>query len=81
MTSHSIAPIPMVARYFDGDPREIPIITGEFKPPAGWYATSYKKRVSRAWLRKLKSEGVTHVRLSNGIRSADFSVDELLRPD
>ena len=76
--SHSIEPIPAVARYF-GDSEATPIVTAEFTPGRGWRTTGYAKRISGAWARKLRSEGVTHVSLTEGGRSADFSIEEILR--
>jgi hypothetical protein len=78
MASHALAPIPLVARYFDA-PAATPIVTGEFSPASGWRTTDYRKRISRAWARHLKVSGVTHVRLTWAGRDADFSIAELLR--
>ena len=75
--SHSIEPIPVVAQYFD-DPQAKPVIEQEYVPGRGWRDTGYNKRVSKAWLRKLRQEGVTSVALEYGGRVADFRVDELL---
>jgi hypothetical protein len=76
--SRTTQPIPLVSDYF-GD-SDAPIITAEFRPGRGWVRTSFKKRVSRAWLRKLRAEGVTHVALTaREGRTADFAVAELLR--
>lgn len=77
--SRSIKPIKAVRDYFKTD--EIPIIVQEYWPHRGWIRGASKKRVSAAWLRKLKASGVQHVALSlnNDHRVADFSVAELLR--
>ena len=78
MSSHSIAPIPRLTAYF-GAPEATPIVTAEFSEAKGWRTTSYRKRISRAWARHLRAEGVTVVRLTFAGRHADFSIEELLR--
>lgn len=49
----------------------------------GWVSTSYRKRVSVSWARKLLREGVTHVALvpvDDPRRApADFSLEEIIR--
>lgn len=58
-----------------------PIIAQVFVAGAGWRSTgSYRKRVTGAWCRKLRREGVTVVALEIGPgRLADFSIAELVR--
>lgn len=73
----AIQPIEKVSAYFGG--QEIPTITAEFRPGTGWVTMTYRKRVSRAWVRKLRARGVSHVALSLDGRTAEFSTDELLR--
>jgi hypothetical protein len=76
-----IQPIPMVSRYFGtyGVPgAEIPVIAQSFTPGKGWSRYPFRKRVSRAWLRKMKAEGVTSVALALNGRLADFRIAELL---
>jgi hypothetical protein len=77
---------PAAARYFGVDSygfrgldRDHPIIVQEFTPERGWKIYPLRKRVSRSWLRKIRAEGVTHVMLRSGGRSADFSIAELLK--
>ena len=78
--SNSLQPIPIVRRYYEA--RQIhgdPIIVAHFSPEKGWRYTSYKKRVSRPWCRKLRNnDGVTVVQLGLGGVYADFSIQELL---
>jgi hypothetical protein len=76
--SHSIEPIPLITTHF-GDPTATPVITAHFKTDKGWFRTSLHKRVSRAAIRKLRDRGVTQVQLHFDGRTADFSVDEILR--
>jgi hypothetical protein len=59
--------------------RQHPIVVQEFQPERGWRITGYKKRISGAWARKLRAAGVTHVALSDGVRTADFTIRELVR--
>jgi hypothetical protein len=74
MTQAQIPPV--VARYFGEGTH--PIIVQEFLPGRGWRRTTYKKRVSAAWARKLKGSGITVIALSGDGRTADFRVDEIL---
>lgn len=76
--SHSIAPIPVVETYFS-QPGATPVIEQEFYPGVGWVTQRYQKRVSKAWLLKLRRAGVTSVALRLNGRLADFTVTELLR--
>jgi hypothetical protein len=75
----------LVAAYFGGHYdggfayTRHPIITQEFHPGRGWVTTNYRKRVSVAWLRKLKAQGVTGVALTCDGRRADFTITEILR--
>ena len=73
-----IKPIPVSETYF-GPGSEIPTIAQEFKTRKGWTRQTFRKQVSAAWLRKLRREGVTHVALNSDGRTADFSIEELLR--
>jgi hypothetical protein len=83
--SRSIQPIPVVKGYFhrwhpehDG---QTPIIFEAFGQETGWKRYPVRKRVSRSWLRKLRSEGYTRVSLAVGQYDhivADFSISELL---
>lgn len=67
-------PIAALADYCgDGNP----VIAEEFSDR--WRRQSLRKRASRAWLRKLRGRGVTHVAVDCGDgRLADFTVAELL---
>jgi hypothetical protein len=76
MSGHSIQPIPIIDAYFGS--MEIPIIVAEFIPEHGWVRQSYRKRISLAWARRLRGEGVTHVTLACVGREADFSLDEII---
>jgi adenosylcobinamide amidohydrolase len=58
---------------------DFPIVTAEFRPGRGWVRAGYHKRVSGAWCRKLRAEGVEFVELTLGCRRADFSIAELAR--
>ena len=58
---------------------EHPIVTAEFRDGVGWRTTGYRKRVSLAWVAKLRRQGVRYIAVSVGERSADFSVSEVLR--
>lgn len=78
MSSHAIAPIALLTRYFN-DPEAIPVVNSEFYPGRGWLRAGFDKRISSAWARKLQAEGATQVRLTFAGRSADFSLEEILR--
>lgn len=55
-----------------------PIITHLFHPGRGWVSQlGWRKRISGAWARKLRTQGVTHVALSNGIVRAEFTTKDL----
>ncbi len=75
--SHSLQPIRIVVDYF-ADPRAVPIIVQQFTPDKGWTRYAFRKRVSRAWARKLSREGITSVALEHDGRIADFRIAELL---
>lgn len=79
MSNHTTSVIPQVAEYFGTT--ELPVITQAFTPGKGWKLCTHKRPLSRAWLRRLKKEGVTRVTLTLGQRSPDFAVEELLKPD
>jgi hypothetical protein len=55
-----------------------PIITRQFKPDTGWTRYPIVKRVSTAWLRKMRGEGVESVEVAHAGRHADFTLDEIL---
>lgn len=75
--SRAIRPIPIAESYF-GSGSDTPIIAQEFRRGNGWVRQTHRKKVSAAWLRKLRREGVTHVALTTEGRTADFSIEELL---
>lgn len=79
-TQHPIASVRELARALGIE--SDPIITSEYRPDGpgqGWTRTGFRKRVTGAWLRKLRAnEGVTHVRLTLGSATAEFSIRELL---
>ncbi len=75
--SRATQPIPIVRSYFGSGP-DTPVIAQEFRRGNGWVRQTHRKRVSAAWLRKLRREGVTHVALTSEGRTADFSIEELL---
>lgn len=80
MTASHQAQVPsLVADYFGEAVREYPVITGQFTPGRGWVRPPIRKRISLAWLRRIRREGVTGVAVTCGGRSADFTVDEILR--
>lgn len=58
-----------------------PIVVSTFGTGRGWTTTNYRKRVSCSWLRKLKTQGVTHVGLGVGSRVADFGINEILHAE
>lgn len=67
---------------YDGSYGTHPIIAQAFKPGLGWKRYPIRKRVSCAWLRKMKAAGFTHVGLAingDGHRVADFEIDSVLR--
>jgi hypothetical protein len=74
---YSLKAIPLVASYFGND--GYAIVAEEFYPDRGWVRQSYRKRVSRAWARKLRAAGVTVVALRAEGRLADFRIEELTR--
>jgi hypothetical protein len=78
MTSHAMQPIDLLAEYGgDGNP----VIVQTFTPGKGWTRTSWRKRASRSWLRKLRrDEGITTVAVEfdGGRRVADFRISELV---
>lgn len=79
---HQATEPPAVAAYFGrcAEPdREHAVIAQTFTQAKGWKTYPIRKRVSASWLRKLRSEGVTHVALASQGRCADFSIMELLR--
>ena len=84
MSTHQ-ATVPKIAvAYFQrgSNPTgEHPIITAEYHADRGrWVSVRhYRKRVSGAWCRKLGKQGVTHVALCAGGRTADFAIRELIR--
>lgn len=50
-----------------------------FTPDEGWRAwVRYRKGITHSWARKLRRAGVTAVALTDGHRTADFSLSELL---
>lgn len=66
-------------RHPHGDWASHPIVVAEFKPGRGWRSQSFRKRISPSWARKLGQGGITVVALSDGRRTADFSVSEMAR--
>jgi hypothetical protein len=72
----------LVEEYFAAKPSGMtdhPLIAGTFTPGRGWQCTGFRKRVSCAWLRKLKARGVTSVSLTCGGYQADFTIAEIIR--
>jgi hypothetical protein len=70
--SFNMQPIPMLYDYCgDGNP----VIVEEFRDR--WRRCGWRKRASYAWLRKLRREGVTHIAVDVGGRTADFTIAEL----
>lgn len=57
-----------------------PIIAQSYVPGKGWKDYPFKKRISGAWARKMREEGVTVVALQVGRFTVDFQIKELLRP-
>lgn len=72
---HHMRAIPLLADYCgDGNP----VIVEQFAER--WVRQIWRKRASASWLRKLRSEGVTHVAVEVAPgRAADFTVGELIR--
>lgn len=66
-------------RHPHGDWASHPTVVAEFEPGRGWRSQSYRKRISPSWARKLSQQGITAVALSDGKRTADFSVSEMTR--
>jgi hypothetical protein len=82
MTTHQATEPSLVADYFGSlseTGRQHALISQTFTQGKGWKDYPIRKRVSTSWLRRLRSEGVTHVALISRGRRADFSVEELLR--
>lgn len=80
-TSHRAQVPGLIEDYFKrchADVTEHPIITGHYRD-GRWRRQNYSKRVSGAWLRKLKAEGVTAVQVTAGGYSPEFQIDEVLR--
>ena len=79
MTSHRSQVPAVAAAYFARlGVTEHPLISQVFTP-AGWKRPGCRKRVSGSAIRRLRSEGVTHVALSAGGHVADFTAAELCR--
>ncbi len=77
--SRSMKPISKLEQYGgNGNP----IIRAIFTSQRGWQPTQMNKRVSTAWLLKLRKNNVTMVSLEfangNMKRTADFTISELL---
>lgn len=72
---------PYAERYFmsfgHGMPMH-PVITQAFDPRRGWQQYPIRKRVSATWLRKMRQDGFTAVRLVMESHASDFSISELL---
>jgi hypothetical protein len=80
MSNHHAQVPGIVADYFGQAAREQhPTIAQTFTPGRGWVRTPQRKRVSVAWLRKIRHEGVTNVALDCAGRTADFTIAEILR--
>ena len=88
--SNSMKTPPAAAAYFGQHPllaagptlghREAhPVIVAAYTPQKGWKRYGYNKRISGAWARKMRSEGITAVTLQVGEVRADFQVKELTR--
>lgn len=64
---------------------DFPVIAQTFRPVApgrrnaGWKRYAGTKRVSVSWVRKLKAQGVTAIAVAYNGRTADFSVDEIIK--
>lgn len=69
-----------VAEYFGSEAvsEQHPTIVQAFKTGSGWKRYPVTKKVSVAWLRKMKREGYTTVALKCGSREADFQIREVL---
>jgi hypothetical protein len=94
-TTHQAQVPAIVAAYFGAEAvrEQHPIVAGEFQAEPltiltdrgprtirqGWHRQTYRKRISVAWARKLKRDGVTRVALRCGGRLADFGLDEIVR--
>jgi hypothetical protein len=86
LSSHQAKVPPVATEYFaqyeaDQDAREHPIIGQVFYPERGWRRQVFKKRVSRSWLLKLRSDGATAVMLSAYGHDVDFTIAELTKVD
>lgn len=59
-------------------PRRV-VVAETFTPSVGWEVwPRYRKGVTLSWARKLRRQGVTVVALTDGTRTADFPLPELL---
>lgn len=54
-------------------------VSQTFTPGGGWQSWDhYRKGITYSWARKLRRAGVTAVALTDGHRTADFQLSELL---
>jgi hypothetical protein len=54
-------------------------IAETYDPAAGWQRWDrYRKGVTASWVRKLRATGITSIALTDGRRTADFHISELL---
>jgi hypothetical protein len=82
MSSHQAQVPGLVEEYFEAKPfgmTEHPLVKSAYVPGTGWKGTGFNKRVSLAWLRKLRAQGATAVSLTCDGYQADFTIAEIMR--
>lgn len=55
------------------------VVTQVFRPGVGWARYPWRKRVSGNWARQARCEDITAVALSLHGRTADFTIEELVK--
>jgi hypothetical protein len=79
VTAHKAQVPPAAADYFRAlQAGDHPVITRRFRPDRGWKPYPLRKRVSENVLRQEQAAGYTHVELTAGGHSPEFTIAELL---
>jgi hypothetical protein len=82
MSNHAAQVPGLIADYFHINPNGSdghPVIAEQFRPGHGWTSYPIRKRVTLAWLRKMKAEGATTITVRHDARVADFTIAEVTR--
>lgn len=56
-----------------------PTVGQVFRPGRGWVHYPGRKRISGAYVRKARADGITHIAVDWHGRRADFRIEELTR--